>query len=470
MNWMRVAALALGISLFPVSLFAQSPPSSYGASQNPFAGSAPAGKATGEVLQLSFDDAMQRGLKQNLGTLLTEEGIGAARGQRWRELSNLLPNVTTQTSENVAEVNLAAQGIKIHVPGFAFPNIVGPFSFINARAYFTQNLFNWQDIQGTRAAQRGIRAAEYSYQDAREMVVYVVSYNYLLAIADGARVDTAEAQVKSAQAIYEQTSDQHNAGLVPAIDSLRAQVELQTLQQQLIVARNDLAKEKLALARAIGLPPGQAFEVTEKAPYEPFTEMSLDEALANAYRSRSDYLALMEQLRSAALQRRAASAEYFPTLSTKTDYGDIGTTLGHSHGTVDFSATLTVPIFLGGRVKGDVMVAEAALQQQRAQLENLRGQIDQDVRSAMLDLQSAAEQVKVAESNVELADQTLAQSRDRFAAGVTDTVEVVQAQEAVARAHESYISSLYAFNLAKIGLARAMGLAQKNVQQLWKGN
>lgn len=434
------------------------------APQNPFAGSVPEGKASSTVLQLSFKEAIDRGLRNNLGVLLQSDNAQSARGRKWTELSNLLPNLTTSTSENVEQENLAALGIRSPV----FPTIVGPFGYFDTRVFLTQSVFNWRDWQREKGANSNERAANFTVKDARDLVVLAVGNSYLQNLASAARVDTAVAQLQTAQALYDKSVTQLTAGVTPQIDSLRAKVELQTRQQQLILARNDLAKQKLALARTIGLPPGQEFILSDTAPYEPLAVLGLEQSLQKAYSSRPDYQAAIEQVRAAEHFRSAASAERYPTLGINANYGDIGITPGQSHGTFTVAGSLNVPIFQGGKAHGDVLQAEAALKQSRQQLENLRGQIDYDVRTALLDLNAAAEQVEVARSSVDLATQTLTQARDRFSAGVADNLEVVQAQESVAAANESYISSLYAHNLAKVELARAIGIAEEGVKQYLK--
>ncbi len=315
-----------------------------------------------------------------------------------------------------------------------------------------------------------VKAAQFSYKDAREVVVLAVGNSYLQAIAASARVETAEAQVKSAQALFDKASDQQKAGLNPAIDTLRAQVELQSRQQQLIVARNDLAKSNLNVARIIGLPPGQPFILTEKAPFQALAPLPLDTYLQRAYSGRSDYQAAIAQVRSAELMRRAASAGHYPSVGLDANLGDIGVTPSQSNGTWQVDGVINIPIFAGNRVHADVLEADAQLRQVRSQLGDLRGKIDYQVRTALLDLDAAAQQVEVARSSVELAEEALTQSQDRFTAGVADNLEVVQAQEAVASAHENYIEGLYAHNLAKVELAYAIGDAEHGVKQYLKGN
>jgi outer membrane protein TolC len=462
---LSIAAVAVAQSQTP-STPGESIPGTLGVS--PFGGSVPAKPVSG-VVPISLQDAISRGLRQNLGALLSSADIGAARGQRWQQLSALLPHVTAGPFVDVSQVNLAELGFTFSFPGFKLPPSIGPFSYFDARMNVSQSLFDWKLINNERASRESLKSAEYTYKDARDLVVLAVGYTYLQAIADLARIETAEAQVKTAQALYDQASDQVSAGTSPAIDALRAKVELQTRQQQLIQAKNNFAIQKLTLARVIGLAPGQEFDLTDKSPYEPFEGMTLEDALKHAYASRSDYQAALADTRAAEYARKAAKAGYLPSLSFDADYGAGGAHPSNATQVFDVKGTLSIPIFLGGSVHGQVLEADALLQQSRERLENLRAQIDADVRTALFNLESSAEQVAVARSNIDLAEETLRQSRDRFSAGVTDTVEVVQSQEAVASAHEQYISSLYNFNFAKISLARSLGLAENGVKQYFKG-
>jgi outer membrane protein TolC len=469
---MSLILMAIVLAISAVSAKAQSEssgaPAPAGASQSSFSGSVPTQPVPG-VLPLSLQDAIDRGLKQNLGLLLSNSDIRSAAGQRWQALSAILPHVNASPFVDVSQVNLAEFGFSFSIPGFSIPSVVGPFSYFDARANYSQSVFDWSAINKTRSASERVDSARHTYQDARDLVVLSVGYSYLQTIAAESRVDTAQAQVDTAQALYNQASDQVTAGTSPAIDGLRAQVELKTRQQQLIAAKNDVEIQKLTLARTIGLAPGQRFDVTDKSPYSPFEGITVDEALKRAYASRSDFQAALSDVRAAGYSVKAAHAERYPTLSLNADYGAAGKhPSSDSHGVFDVKGTLNIPIWQGGIAHGDIEVADAQLQETRDRLENLRGQIDTDVRTALLNLQSSQDQVTVARSNIDLAQQTLAQARDRFSAGVTDTVEVVQAQEAVASANESYISSLYSFNYAKISLARALGTAEQGVKEYFK--
>ena len=434
--------------------------------QNPYLGGVPAGKLSTTPVALSLEDAVAIGLKQNLGGVLATDVVTDARGQRWQALSELLPNVVTDTGFGVHQINVKA-AFGIHIPGE--PPIIGPFGYFDSRAYLTQSVFDWSSIERARASQAQLKSAEFSSKDARELVVLVIVSNYLLAIADESEVESATSQRDTAKVLFQQTSDQKTAGLASAVDVLRSQVQLQSREQKLIVARNNLAKEKLVLARAIGLPLGQQFEITTHVPYQELTASSLDEAIQSAYKARSDFQSQLNRVRSAELARKAASAERYPSLGAETDYGLSGTNPGSSHGTVDAAATLRIPIFQAGRVHGDVLRADASLTGDRQRLEDLRARIDQEVRDVYLDLEASAQEVSVEKSAVALSTQNLEQSRDRFTSGVTDNIEVVQAQDALAVASDAYIGSLYSYNLAKISLARSTGVAESRFAEYVEG-
>jgi outer membrane protein TolC len=436
-------------------------------SQNPYLGGVPSGKLSTSPVDLSLEDAVTLGLKQNLGGVLATDVVTDARGQRWQALSELLPNVVTDTGFGVHQVNIkAAFGLSIR----GVPPIVGPFGYFDSRAYLTQSVFDWESIERARSLQAQQKSAEFSSKDARELVVLVIVSNYLLVIADQSEVESATSQRDTAKTLFQQASDQKTAGLASAVDVLRSQVQLQSREQKLIAAQNTLAKQKLVLARAIGLPLSQQFEITTHIPYQELTASSLDEAIQSAYAARADFQSQVNRVRSAELARKAASAERYPSIGAETDYGLSGANPGSSHGTVDAAATLRIPIFQGGRVHGDVLRADASLTEDRQRLEDLRARIDQEVRDVYLDLEADAQEVSVEKSAVTLATQTLEQSRDRFSSGVTDNVEVVQAQDALATANDAYIASLYSYNLAKISLARATGVAESRYAEYLRGN
>jgi outer membrane protein TolC len=425
-----------------------------------FNGSVQVGEATAAPVNLSLGDAIVRGLQTNLGLLTRENSSTTARAEKMRLLSALLPTVTGELSMTEQQINLATFGIRL--PGV--PAIVGPAHYQEAGAYSDFTVYDARARKALRSGNESLRAAELSAKDARDLVVQAVASAYLRIIATAARVDATRVQVETAQALYERARDRRRAGTSPAIDELRSQVELKTQQQQLLSLQNQVAKDKLSLARAIGFPSGQSFEITDKAPYKPLDNVAPNEALQRAYESRADYQSAQAQVKAAELTFQATSAEWLPTAGISSNYDLVGPTFASSHGTFGVTGSIKMNIFDGGRRKADMLEAAATVKQRKEELAALRGQIDEEVRAALLDLSSAADQVMVAQDNVELANQTLAQARDRFAAGVTDNIEVVQAQESVSSAQQNLISSIYAHNLAKVDLARGMGATEANLK------
>ena len=428
---------------------------------SPNFGSVPSGTASKEVLQLTLRDAINRALRYNLGQIESGENERIARGERLRALSALLPQVSAGATENVAQITKAALGIKI--PQIAA--VVGPFSYSTAQASASQTLFSFESIQRFRAARNAELASQLTYNDTLDAITLIVANAYLEVIQANSRIVSEEAQVQNAQALYNQAVDQLQAGTSPKIDVTRSGVQLHTEQYNLSIARNNFAIAKLNLARAIGLPLGQVFDLVDQLPYAEINPQTVEDALNSAYKSRSDFRAALSSVKSAQQQLSATRAERYPVLAAGGDYGVQGPNFGRLNGEFTFQAQMSVPIFTGGRIKGDITEAEAALRQRKAEAENLRGQIDFDVRTAYLNLQAAKEQVAVARQNVDLANENLARSQERFAAGVTDSVEVVQAEQSLASANDQYISGLYSHNLAKLQLARGLGVARTSYHQ-----
>jgi outer membrane protein TolC len=383
-------------------------------------------------------------------------------------LAGLLPNITGQLSMTEQQVNLQALGFIASIPpalGFQIPKIVGPYSYQAAQANATVPLFDYTAINNFRSSRQNVKAAVLSIKNARDLVVQAVGDAYLQIIADAARVVATQVEIEADTAVYVNATRRHEAGVAIAIDVLRSQVELKQRQQALVAETNQFEKDKLTLGRIIGLPIGQDFTVADPSPSVPLEAISLQDALAKAYDHRPDFQAAKSQVAAAEFSLRAAKAERYPTLTASGDYGAEGLRLlTNSHGVFQATGSVQFNIFDSGRIKSDILQNDADLRNRRNDLENLRGQIDYEVRSALLDLKSASVQVDVAHSNVELANQTLKQSRDRFSAGVTNTVEVVQAQQSVADANENLISAQYQYNVAKVSLARALGLAEEGIR------
>jgi outer membrane protein TolC len=460
---LHFAALLLLITLIASPAFAQgvarplAPPR-----PEPFLGGVPTGTVTPDMLTLSAGDVINRALEHNLGVLLAEEDITHASGTRRISLSQLLPNVTGRVSEARQKTNLEAFGFPLRGE---FPRVVGPFNVFDARVFLSQSVFDYRVLNETRAEGHRLEAERQSYRGARDLVVLVAANLYLQVLATSARADSARAQLDTAQALHTQAQDLRKSGIVAGIDVIRAEVRLATERQRATAAANDFQKTKLQLARVIGLPIGQSFGVDERIPDVPLPQMTIEEALERAYRDRPDYRAALAHVRAAESERRAATGELLPSVRVTADYGAIGLTLGSALSTFNVTGAVNIPLFQGGHAQGRAVEADAELRQRRAEAEDLRAEIYYDVRSAFLDLEATSEQLQTATRGRELAALQLTQARDRFAAGVANNVEVIQAQEAVALANEQYISAFYGYNVSKAVLARSLGDAENAVRR-----
>lgn len=433
--------------------------------QNSFQGSLIAGRNTGTNLDLTLDDAMQRGLRQNLGAILEGSAAQAANGQRLELLQQLLPTVTAGSSISVEQINLAAEGFKFK----GIKPIIGPFQVVDFRAYLTQNVVNISALQSYIASKHNFAAAQLTAADAHDLVVLTVGNAYLVCVADAARIAAVDAELKTSKVTLDQANDAHNAGVSPRLDVLRAQVDFQNEQQRLISTNNDLAKDKIALARAIGLPLDQQFTLVDSAPYKALDDLNADTAFEQAVKTRKDLAAAGEQVKAAEAQRRAALADRYPVASISGDYGDIGTTPAHSHGTFTATGQVTVPVLQIVRDRGERQVADATLVQSKARLSDQVQQVNADVRTSILDIQSAAKLVQATKSNVDLAAEELSEAQQRFHAGVSDNLPVSQAQSELEQANDQYISALYQHNVAKLSLARSLGVAASNYKDYLGG-
>ena len=432
------------------------PPPVAGPSPQSFQGSLTVGEATAQTLDLTLDDAIQRGLKNNLGVILSATETDSARGQRLSQLQSLLPTVDGSFKDTVTQVDLAVYGLRF--PGI--PNVIGPFGYQDLRGSLNWSLVNVNSLRSYLASRHNFNSSQLSAEDARDMVVLTVGNAYLLAIADESQITSVSAQVVTSKVSLDQAVANHEAGTAPMLDELRARVDYQQLQQQLIVAQNALDKDKLALARTIGLPLAQKFNLADKVPYQAFDELDVDATIRQAHANRKDLAAMVEQVKAAEQQRKAATADRFPTLTVAGDYGDIGTNLSHSHGTEDLTGTVSVPLFAEFALRGEAEVAQSTLDTDKAKLSDQNAQVDADIRDALLDIASAQKLVEVARSSVELAMEALSEAQQRYKNGVSDNLAVSQAEQSLAQANDQYVSSLYRHNVAKLSLARALGAGQ----------
>jgi len=434
----------------------------------PYSGSTRSTTAMPFSGKLSLKEALERGLAYNLGAVGLAQTVRQTGAQVAVARSALLPNINGNLSETVEQNDLAALGLRISVPGFRIPTIVGTFNYFALQATLSQTVANMTALHNYRSAQATARASQYSLQDARDLITLAVGGAYLQVLAAQARVDSAQAQLDTANAVFHQSTEQHREGVLGQLNVDQSQVRTLTQQQQVITLRNDLAKQKINLARLTGLAPNAGYQLTDSFPFSPEPVPGVDAAVAQAEQQRADLKAAQSHVEAAAKALSAARAERLPSVAVSGDYQLIGTNPAQSHGAFTFVGTLSIPLWQGGRAAGDIAQAEAVLAQRQAELDDTRGQIEAEVRQAYLDLEAAAGQVEVARKNLQVAQETLEMTRARMEAGVINTVEVVQAQQTLASAQLDLINSVFAHNLAKLSLARALGHAADQLPSLLK--
>lgn len=421
------------------------------------AGGVPDGAPTSGVLELSLRDAVERGLRRNLGLILSLEAVSEESGTRTAARADLFPQLHSGVSFIRQRVNLEAFGFS-GFPGI--PTVIGPFNVFDARVFVTQTILDFDALASSRAEERKLEAREHDLKSTRDEVVLACAALYLRVLAAESRIEAAKVQLETAEALRELALHRKESGLAPGIDVLRAQVQAQSERQRVIVAENDEKKLKLALARAIGLPVGQEFRLTDEMPFAPLPLLGLEEAIARAHEDRADLKASESRVSAAEQEERAARGEGLPSVGVAGDFGAIGQSVGGSRATYSVSAEVNVPLFEGGRVRGKVAEARSRLRQQQALRDDLEAGIDYEVRAAYGDVEAARQRVEVVDAALDLARQQLDQAKDRFEVGVAGNIDVVQAQESLARATEDRIVSLLDYNSAKAELARALGVAE----------
>jgi outer membrane protein TolC len=413
---------------------------------------------------LSFHDALERGLDFNLGATDASALVKQSRGVRGVARSELLPHLFGDGSVTTERLNLAAIGVQgTAIPGFTFPTVVGPFSLYDLRARLSQSVFDRTAWQNYRSAAALVRADELTIEDTRDLIVQAVGGTYLQTLAVGARVASARAQLDTANALYQQNAQRKAVGLVAQLDVDRSQVQALTQQQRLLSLEADYAKQKINLARMIGLPPVDTYELGDRIPFAAAPSLTLENALHEAHEDRADLKAAAAQVDAAQRSLSAAQSQRLPTVSLNADLGTLGNTPANSQLTYAIVGAVRVPLLTGGRTAALILQAQAAVDQRRAELEDLTSQVEADVRKAFLDLKATTTQVDVANRNRQVASEALTLTRQRFDAGVSDNVEVIQAQEALANSELDYINSIFSHNMAKLNLARAIGQTAERV-------
>ena len=441
--------------------------------QGGYNGSIPGPGVSSGTLPLTLEEAVKRGLAANLGIVGADSAATQARGQRLQALSALLPNINASVSETGAKVNLAAQGFSASALGStfsSFPTTVGPYRYFDLHAEMQQRVMDFTALHNLQSANRAAEATGFNARQAREEVVLSVAGLYLQLMALQTQVEQQRIQVEYAEATYKQAHAQSDAGNKALIDANRSLVELQTERQRLRAQLGDLSKQKNGLCRLIGLPLGLDLQLSEKLTPLQSEDIDLDGAIRTAWSQRQDLKASQAQLRASEEARKAAGAERLPSAGIAGQFGLQGVGPNNASSVFQATATLSMPIFQGGRIRADTIQADAAVNQRRAELADARGAVELDVRNAFTDLAVANDQVTTTVANRQLALKTLQQSQDRFAAGVADSVEVVNSQEALAAANHDYVSSLFSQYLSKVSLAHAMGEAENGLPYLFKRN
>jgi outer membrane protein TolC len=463
-----VAALAWALAATTAGAQAANPTSA----TNAFYGSVTLDPATDDVLKLSLDDAIALGFKNNLGLKEAENGEKQLQGEKNEALQQFLPTLILSGATGVYQHNLAAQGFGPSVIGkfsSLFPAGKTPVNFspitrddlTQGQILFSQTLFSGPVIAGYKAAGAAERSAHFAKMSARGEVVQQVATAYLHAIAATSEVDNAKALEAEDQVLLNHAHDAHEAGTVANLDELRARVELQSQQQARINAETVVEKDLILLKREIGIAPGQKIALTDPAPYSDLAAQTPEEVRAIAYKNRQDY----QNLQNQAVEYKAVHAAYrsqrLPTLSFNGNYSTDTVTGVGTHGTFLAQGTLSVPLFREAKLRGDTDASQAQMEAINNQLADLRGHIDQQVRSALLDVNASAQLVEVARSNVDLATRALSDETDRVSAGVDDNLPLVTAQATLAAAQSNVVESLYQYNVAKLALARAAGILEQ---------
>ncbi len=419
-------------------------------------------------LQLSLKQAVDIALAPDGSTRvkLAEEAIQQSESRAAQSRAALLPNIDGSISDQNLTRNLKAFGIQfpsLPIPGFSFPAVVGPFDVFDARATATQTIFDFSSIRRYQASKIAVEASKADNQGTRDQVTDQVAHAYLAALRAQTSLETARANVELSEALLKLARSQKDAGTGTGIEITRADVQLSNDRQRLLVAENEVERAHLQLLKIIGLKLENPVELTDRLAYTPTDSPDVAQALNTARENRSELKAQQCREQSAKLNYSATKFERLPSLAGFADYGTIGTSINNAVPTRTYGASLRIPVFDGGR--RDARRAESAslYRQEKIRTGDLRDQIELDVRLALNSLRSADAQVKAAEEGLKLAQDELAQAQRRYKAGVTNSIEVTDAQTRLQRALDNRISALYNYNVARVDLAAATGTIQSMI-------
>lgn len=462
-----------------------------------------AGEATPrEPLRLSLKRAVEVATSPEGNTYiqLSEESLRQADSRSAEARSALLPDIEAQAEQTTAMRSLAALGLDLAASGTLLnaaknlppctsialvcnaltqaegpllddiaghiPRVVGPFNSVDMRVRVNQSVLDLSNIRRYQASRAAVRAAKQDNSDTNNSVSATVAKAYLAALRSDADVEAYQSNVALAEAVLRQAENQRNAGTGTGIEVTRAKVQLSDEKQHLLAVENQRSKAYLQLLRVMGLNLATALELTDKLSYAPTEQITVEQAQAEALKNRPDIKAQAEREAAARLNANSVKLERLPSLVAYADYGTTGINgdVVSLLPTRDYGFALRVPIFDGGR--RDARRAETASQfrQERVRTNDLREQIELDIRTALDSLHSAEAQLKVAEEGLTLSDSELTQARRRYAAGVASSLEVTDAQTRLERARDNRINALFSYNVARIDLGRSMGNVRRMIQ------
>jgi len=423
--------------------------------QRPLPAQAPTG-----VMRLTLDQAVALALKQNTTAEIAVLTAAQSEQDRKIALSALLPQAELGVTEQWQRINILAQfgGTRIF-PGF--PGHVGPYSTFSAGPSVDGPIFDLTLFRRYQASRNTANASRADSLSTREQVILLVVSQYIGTLRSMADVEASQSRVDLAQALYDQAADLQKEGVGTGIDTLRANVELQNENQRLLEAQATRETSLFGLSRLLNLDPRQQIEVGDSLSFfdtpQPDVETSIEEGLF----ARHEWKSLQEQMRAAENQKKAAFAERLPSVRFSGNWEQFGTEPVSVIPTYTYTGTVSVPLFTGGRIRAETVRADLDIQKLRQQQADLRNQIALDVKTALINLDSARSQVRVANLGVQLSREEVDQARDRFKAGVANNIEVIQAQDSLARANDNQIAALYRFNQARADLARSIGQMEK---------
>jgi outer membrane protein TolC len=418
-------------------------------------------------LAISLDDAIALGLDRNLRLKYDRATQKEAKGATETLIGSLMPDLKASFSSEAQEINLAAMGFKPSLfassgllpPGYKLNTIV-KVDITQAMLSANQQLFNMPDFELYRGLKSEIAVIDLTTLSGHGDLVLAVGTAYLQVLADQSYLTNAQVEERATKMLFDQSKARLDAGVGTNLDSLRAQVQYQQRQQETIAAEATLEKDVIQLNRIIGLPAAQKLVLTDSVPFSEIQEMNLDRAKSTAYAHRKDFLAVQAEIDVADKEIRAVKYQRLPTLAFNGSYGVVGQTTGLYHGVFTAMGSLKFPIFREAEERGQEEQANAQLTSLRQREADMRVTVDAQIRASMLDVQSAYESVKVAQSNVTLAQQELSDERDRFGAGIDTNLPVEDAEASVAGAQAQLVKALFQYNLAKLQLARNTGIIE----------